>query len=439
MRLDVWIEGVDRPIGLLERHEDKTMSFIYAADADMDVSLSMPRRDVPYGDAACRAFFSNLLFEGPELNRTRSLLGLDIDDVAGLLHHVGGDCAGAVSITPEGAGPGKFPGQFPEDYAPLPEADLRAIVTSLARFGRLPDAQRSPSPLAGYQGKLAVLRREGGFYLPRNGTGAPTTHILKISPANDPHVTSRETALLGIARTAGLDAASAENVTFTEGDHTVNACCVERFDRLTEGGGVHRLHGEDLCQAIGLPPDLKYEYDAVREDMTFTAKRVGGVMARLSSPAGSMRKMLDQTLFNVLVGNTDNHGKNTTLLRDASGTIDVSPLYDVVPVFMDLTVTHNLGMRIGEAEFVDQVRAGDLSLVMKDFGFAKPDMKRLRERMSHFVDGIQTWAEPLGGVELADALSAQMRAVERGTGFDLGVAERGSYDRFSHDGHWIGF
>lgn len=439
MRLEVWIEGGGTPLGVLERYENKTMSFTYAAKAHTDISLSMPRREIPYGDAACRAYFSNLLFEGPELNRTRNKLGLDHDDVAGLLHHVGGDCAGAVSITPEGRGPGKFPGRFPEDYVAVPGGEVEEIVFSLSRFGRLPDAQRSPSPLAGYQGKIAVLYRDDDFWLPKKGTGAPTTHILKVSPENAPRTTSREVALLGLARMAGIDAASVEDLTFEHDGATVKACCIERFDRRVEGSGIRRVHGEDMCQATGLPPDLKYGYDAVRDDMMFSAKRVGQVMTRLSSPAASMRKMLDQTLFNVLVGNTDNHGKNTTLLRSASGGYDIAPLYDVVPIFMDLDVTHKMAMRIGDADFVDQIRAEDLIRTMKDFGFAKPDAVRLRKRMAHIVDAIQTWAEPMGGAELADALSAQMRTVERATGFCLGVIERGDYRRFSHDGHWIGF
>ncbi|SNT43971.1 HipA-like C-terminal domain-containing protein, partial [[Luteovulum] sphaeroides subsp. megalophilum] len=55
---------------------------------------------------------------------------------------------------------------------------------------------------------------------------------------------------------------------------------------------------------------------------------------------------LAQTIFNLLVGNTDNHGKNTSLLYRGR-TVLLAPLYDVAPVFMDRRVTHEFAFRHG--------------------------------------------------------------------------------------------
>lgn len=74
MRMDVWIEGRETPVGVLARAEDKTLSFTYAAGAANggQISLSLPVRPEPYGDADCRGYFANLLFDGPQLDRVLS-------------------------------------------------------------------------------------------------------------------------------------------------------------------------------------------------------------------------------------------------------------------------------------------------------------------------------------------------------------------------------
>ena len=44
MRMDVWMEGRDTPVGLLTRSENKSLSFVYADDVvpDHRISMSLP-------------------------------------------------------------------------------------------------------------------------------------------------------------------------------------------------------------------------------------------------------------------------------------------------------------------------------------------------------------------------------------------------------------
>lgn len=180
MRMDVWIEGHARPVGLLTRADDRSLSFTYSEGVGREhqVSLSLPVRPEPFSDADCRGYFANLLFEGPQLERVLDSYKLDRGDVGSLLWHLGADCPGAISVTPEGSGPGKAPGRFPQDYELLEQTRLEAIVLSLHLHRRLPDVERDPSPVAGVQGKIAVVEHEGRFYLPKADSRAPTTHIL---------------------------------------------------------------------------------------------------------------------------------------------------------------------------------------------------------------------------------------------------------------------
>ncbi|WP_369076480.1 HipA domain-containing protein [Actinoplanes friuliensis] len=63
---------------------------------------------------------------------------------------------------------------------------------------------------------------------------------------------------LAAARSVGLRAAVSQVVSFG----AERAVVVERYDRLPVGGGtVTRIHQEDLCQANGLEPTLKYQSD----------------------------------------------------------------------------------------------------------------------------------------------------------------------------------
>ena len=109
--------------------------------------------------------------------------------------------------------------------------------------------------LAGAQAKCAVHRDGDRWYAPYGDT--PTTHILK--PGIERHTDGEvvEHVCLTAARRLGLSAAETELVRF-ESERVV---AVARFDRVREGGALHRRHSEDLCQAFGLHPEQKYQLD----------------------------------------------------------------------------------------------------------------------------------------------------------------------------------
>ncbi len=438
MKMDVWLEGFAGPVGHLTRQDDKSLGFVYVpgAGAAQRISLSLPIRSEPFTDADCRGYFANLLFEGPQLEKVLDSYKLDRSDVGALLWHLGADCPGAASITPEGTGPGKMPGRFPEDYELLDTARLNQIVLSLHLHRRLPDAERNPSPVAGVQGKIAVVMHEGQFYLPRPGSRAPTTHILKVSPVSDPDITRNEVALLKIAAACGIRIAACDALTFdVEGRH-VHALLSSRFDRRIEiaqgTGRITRIHSEDFCQALGLPPSLKYERDSLNPDRRFSAAAVAQIGAKASVPTIFQRDFLEHCLFNLLVGNSDNHGKNGSVLHQGGGTA-LAPLYDVVPVFMDAKVTHQLAFRHGKAEFAEDVTRENLYLLLKDLGFGRPQLERVLKQVSALARQVSGFAEKLAPKGLADALHAQAKVVEAALEMELDLSIRDYYDRILRD------
>ena len=66
---------------------------------------------------------------------------------------------------------------------------------------------------------------------------------------------------------------------------------------------------------------------------------------------GSLEKLLEAVTLNVALGNGDAHGKNFSLLHRASGTLTLSPLYDL------MSTLHYGDDRL--AMYVDGVRRTD--------------------------------------------------------------------------------
>jgi len=144
-------------------------------------------------------------------------------DFVELLYHLGADCPGSISRVHRGAGPGRLDA----DYETLDE-----LFQSLARHRRLPDRLKDPPPMAGVQGKVAVARQaDGRLALPKPGSGAPTTHVLKVPAFADQVQVEREHVAMDLMR-QGVD----HPVALTEALRVegVRGLLVERFDRLVE-------------------------------------------------------------------------------------------------------------------------------------------------------------------------------------------------------------
>jgi len=261
-------------------------------------------------------FFSNLLPDGPMLIAMATLAGVSPVDTYGLLSRFGSDCAGALVIAPEGTVP---PGRSDWGYEKLTLADIARVIDNLAAvpFGADLDRGWSPS-LPGYQGKVLLGRLADGTWV-RPLHGAPSTWILK--PDRDIRIAENEATCLRLAATCGIPVPDVELLTIGG----VKVLAIARYDRDETNGSISRIHQEDGCQAVGMPPLLKYEDDGGPSLVALAE------VLRNFGAADSAMELLARVTFNMAVGNADVHAKNFSILHDlVDPTVALAPAYDLI-------------------------------------------------------------------------------------------------------------
>ena len=417
LSLDVRLDGFAEPAGTLVRTEQGALAFAYTpahvarADA-LPLSLSLPLTDEPYGDIVTRAFFDNLLQEREgALNDVMAREGLARDDVAGLLLHLGKDCPGALSVLPAGAPAVKVPGDFATDYRALSDKRLTAIAAALRERRRLPAGTSDPSPLAGVQSKLALARLpDGRLAEPIAGTGAPTTHILKVPDREHPRDAAHEAATLDLSRVLGPETSEAAVVEIGGFD----VLLVRRFDRaLDQAGRVVRLHQEDFAQALGLPAALKYERRGTSA-RRFDVAGIRKVLDSTASPIDERDRFIRATLFDLMTGNVDGHAKNFALLHIARDRIRLAPRYDLLPTRLDPNLTDELAFKIGAANTLAAITRADFDAFLATLGVRSgAARRRISERHARsLADGLCAAfgeLERKGMRRFADLIAANLR------------------------------
>lgn len=116
-------------------------------------------------------------------------------------------------------------------------------------------------------------------------------------------------------------------------------------------------------------------------------------------------KLWDLTVFNFLIGNTDNHLKNLSLLYDASlASVRLAPAYDVISTTVYSGSTRDLSMRIGDAVTVDDVSESSFRMAAREVGIGeKLAIKRFSAMAQQFESALASTAEELTGKGFTNA------------------------------------
>jgi len=153
----------------------------------------------------------------------------------------------------------------------------------------------------------------------------PTTHILK-PPAQQEleGFDVNEHICLRLAKELGLAVAESRLQTFA-GQATL---VVARYGRVRTGGGrFMRLHQEDTCQSLGVSPLRTYE----NEGGPGPAHIVDLLLRESDDAATDVAAFLDALALNWVIGGTDAHAKNYSLLLSARS-VRLAPFYDLISI-----------------------------------------------------------------------------------------------------------
>lgn len=297
------------------------------------LSLSLPYTgDQPLRGDVVRAFFDNLLPDSEAIRKRLAMrYKLASIEAFDLLQEIGRDCVGAIQLLKEDEAPTDV---MRIDATPMSEEDVEKHLIQITQAGLIgrDDAQDELRiSLAGAQEKTALLWHNGAWMRPHGAT--PTTHILKLPLGLVGHrkadlsaSVENEWLCMNLLAEFGLPVPQTAILTF--GAQKVFG--VERFDRRTHPSGkwIMRLPQEDFCQALGVPPYLKYESDGGPGLADLAAVLRGSERAE----ADLTTLLTSQVLF-WLMAAPDGHAKNFSIHLLAEGRYKLTPLYDVMSIW----------------------------------------------------------------------------------------------------------
>lgn len=318
--------------GRLWLDEASRFVFQYEADWKRPLSLSLPIQREAFDPDQARPFFANLLPEAGVRQAIAEREKISETNDFELLKRLGGDCAGAIWLWPS---PRKLP---PASLSPTTEKELAARVSR--RSGEpllLTDTDTGVRmSLAGAHEKVPLVVDGEDLFFPKGS--ASSSHILKAPDPRWHNLVENEALCMRLAAAADLRVAPVRILP------RIPALLIERYDRIPTANNkkIRRLHQEDLCQALGVMPEGKYETEGGPGFVECFAI-FGGVGAE---PAVDRKRILEWAIFNVLIGNADAHGKNLSILYADDG-IALAPLYDLICTRMYRATNDRVAMRYG--------------------------------------------------------------------------------------------
>lgn len=401
--LGVWIEigGLQTYVGRIIGEKEEDARFSYAEEylsgnIARPISIHLPLSENAFSVDDTRNFFEGLLPEGFTRRCVAGLLHTDANNYLSLLAGLGNECLGAIKIT--------------DENNEVVNADYQKLtideVSQLAREGAMETAElvtKSHLSLTGASGKVGLYYDENNkdWYLPKGS--APSTYIVKQSHVRLDGIVTNEQLCMMTAGNMGIEIPESFIVNVGDGRDEEVLLATKRYDRAIKDGlkkinGLsvpYRLHQEDFSQAMGISAHNKYESDnAGYLKMMFEIIR-----QKSFNPIADQLKMWDICIFNYLIGNTDNHIKNVSLLYDEElKTVCLAPAYDILSTVIYTSSTRDMAFSIGNEYDIKKITRDSFRREAANIGLGEQmAMKRFDYLANAFLDALNKACDELLG------------------------------------------
>ena len=152
------------------------------------------------------------------------------------------------------------------------------------------------------------------------------------SLASDSLILETEHAYYKVAQRLGFDTISSTiHIESGQPGREIASLWMPRFDRVTAHGATERLAVESLYSLSGvIVPGATIHHTTYLKALT----HLWNEYAQSDDIENMVQEYLRRDLLNVVSGNSDNHGRNTSVMRLNSG-ICLAPVYDLAPMVLD--------------------------------------------------------------------------------------------------------
>jgi serine/threonine-protein kinase HipA len=421
--LDRRVVGTLTPVPASHLHRFRYADGWLADPYAYPVSLALPLAAPEYEGLPVRNWLRGLLPDNEaRLQEVEREFAVSRDDPYAVLAHIGEDCVGAVQFARPGRAEEIVSGHAKSDVEWLDEETLETLLGEVgARSASHRRVVRTGQfSLPGALGKLALVRDEAAGRWGRPTGQWPSTHILKPPMPGVAWHNENEHYCLRLAGAAGLAAAASEIVRAG----ARSALSVLRYDRERHpSGALSRLHQEDMAQALGLDPRLKYAAEGgagVREIVR---------LLRDYAHPGDIDGFIRYVGFSWITATTDAHLRNFSVLITWGQNAELAPLYDLasalgLPRGRGRRTPLRLAMAIGGTTALDDI---DRAAWEREIGRSRlpkstlEELGALCERVAEEAEGV---AERLITEEGLDAtylrrLARDLTARAKGCGLRL--------------------
>lgn len=409
LKVQIEINGQFVQAGCITGSNFRDATFSYdesyiASPSAHAISLSLPLSIKDYDTDSTKTFFDGLLPEGFTRQCVAENIHASSDDYISILWELGSECLGAIQIIDEE----KL--SIKEGYIPLTIEETKA----LAKEGAGKSAEivvKSHLSLTGASGKVGLYYDQASSKWYKAQGLAPSTHIVKQSHVRYKNIVLNEQLCLLAAQKLGIEIPESFILQAEAGkvnDEDV-LFATRRFDRdfdkdsrIIDGLKTpYRLHQEDFAQALGIKSSDKYE----KAGQGYLKRMFDLLQKHSSNPIEDSLKLWKRAVYNCIIGNTDNHIKNTSLIysKDLSS-IHLAPFYDVVCTKVYESSTDEMSVSINGRQNVNQITRDDLEMEAKNCGLgSKAAMKIYDEVLYGIQKALLDSADELSRVGFTEA------------------------------------